>query len=380
VNGAAIAKSWPPTEVEESAPSTELARARLARWLLDGGVQLATGANAGGVAGWLDGAGNAAYVYPEITGYYLQWLAWQAVRDGAPHVLKIRAVAAQRWLASWIVRGETPPTRVYPGAHESDWRNSALFFFDLAMTARGVASATRVGLIAPDAALVRNLSAKFSRLIGSDGMFVACVRANAVTQVPARWSTRRGGFLAKAAAGVLAAAEVLTELALLRQPAQDTFTACLAMAIEQPHDEAHPALYAIEGALSAPNRSAVEALLPRFAGYLEPMLMTAQGTGMLNESRLEPRTGRLDIVAQGLRAATLLNSEASDGSACARALKDMTRLLVRCTRATGALPFSATAPIPRYNTWCAMFAEQALSIAHASPQARARAQLATLLV
>jgi hypothetical protein len=378
--GVATAELFRTTGTKDGTPSTEFARARLARWLLDGGAQLRTGANAGGVAGWLDGAGNAAYAYPEITGYYLQWLAWHATRDGATPDMNGRAVAAQRWLASWIVRGETPQTRVYLRAHESDWRNGALFFFDLAMIARGVASAARVGLIVPDAALVRSLGAQLSRLIDSDGMFVACASVDPVTPLPARWSTRRGGFLAKAAAGVLVAAEVLPALAWLRQPAQDTFLVCLAMAIEQPHNEAHPALYAIEGALSVPDRNAVEVMIPRFAEQLESLLLTTHGTGMLNESRSSTGTSRLDIVAQGLRVAALLDVAASDGSACAQALADMTQLLVRSTRATGALPFSPTATKPQYNTWCAMFAEQALGLVHARPGARTLAQLAALLV
>ena len=54
----------------------------LASWLLNGGVQLTRGPHAGGVVGSVDADGRPAYVYPEITGYYMQWLAWLAAGDG----------------------------------------------------------------------------------------------------------------------------------------------------------------------------------------------------------------------------------------------------------------------------------------------------------
>ena len=41
------------------------------------------GDHAGAVAGWIGGDGRADYVYPEITGYFLQWLASMAQRHGA---------------------------------------------------------------------------------------------------------------------------------------------------------------------------------------------------------------------------------------------------------------------------------------------------------
>jgi hypothetical protein len=362
------------------ATAVAAARKRLARWLLESGAQLTTGPHAGGVAGWIDGGGHAAYVYPEITGYYLQWLAWHATHEGATPIVKDRAAAAQRWLASWIARGDPPPTRVYLRLHEADWRNGVLFFFDLAMIARGVAAAVRTGLIEVEAVLVRDLVGRLSDLVDSDGMFAACATTSRAALLPASWSTRRGGFLAKAAAGVLAATEVLPALASLRPPAQATFSASLALAIRQPHADAHPALYAMEGALCAPNDNLVAALLPRFAAQLEIMLAPPRNTGMLHDSRLRSGVDRLDVVAQGLRAAALLESFATGGPARAQALASMTQLLVRCTRATGALPFSPTVAAPQYNTWCAMFAEQALCVAHPWQQARTLAQLPTLLV
>ena len=64
----------------------EQARRRIAQWLL-GGVRLSAGPHAGGVAGAIDGDGRPLYVYPEVTGYYLQWLAWMASQQGATSAL-----------------------------------------------------------------------------------------------------------------------------------------------------------------------------------------------------------------------------------------------------------------------------------------------------
>ena len=87
-----------------------------------------------------------------------------------------------------------------------DWRNSTLFFFDLAMVLRGLAGAARLGLIETDPRLVERISELLWRLVADDGMFDACMATRIDAALPDRWSTRRGPFLSKAAGGVLIAA------------------------------------------------------------------------------------------------------------------------------------------------------------------------------
>ena len=55
--------------------------ARMRDWLLGGPAQIRFGAEAGGVAGTLNAAGQPDYVYGEITGYYLHWLAGSHLSD-----------------------------------------------------------------------------------------------------------------------------------------------------------------------------------------------------------------------------------------------------------------------------------------------------------
>ena len=79
---------------------------RLRRWLLSGAVQCGSGAQAGGIYGAFDADGGARYVYPEITGYYLHWLA----DNGSPHdsdhpAVVRRAQAAADWATRALADG-----------------------------------------------------------------------------------------------------------------------------------------------------------------------------------------------------------------------------------------------------------------------------------
>jgi hypothetical protein len=351
------------SEQEPSALSIDSAPESITAWLLDGGAQSTTAPNRGGVAGWVDADGRAEYLYPEITGYFMQWLAWIATCGGVSTRLAQRAQIAQRWLAAWIARTDPPATRVYLHGEGDDWRNQALFLFDLAMVLRGVASATRARLISPDVALLQRVEALLARLVASDGLFDACRAWPASENSPDRWSTRRGGFLAKAAAGVISASEVLPISATLQKAATATMTASLDAAIGQPHEETHPALYAIEGALALPDRRAVARLLPALTNQIDMLLTYAAAhDGWLPESRAMTGVERLDIVAQAMRAAILLRARCVDWSPDPRALEKMRHLLVRYITPAGALPFVPRAATPQYNAWVAMFAEQALQV------------------
>lgn len=357
----------------------EQARRAIADWLL-GGVQLSMGPNAGGVAGAVDSDGSPLYVYPEITGYYLQWLSWMASRQDAIGALAQRADAAQRWLASWIARRDPPATRVHLRAHEADWRNSASFYFDLAMVLRGVASAAAAGLIDLDSLLMERLFEQLSRLVGVDGQFVACVAPLGV-ELADRWSTRRGGFLAKAAAAVLAAARVLPRVpAALQAVAEATFAASIRAAIEHPHDEAHPQLYAIEGALILASHPAVIPVLPQLAQQVQGVLSSATLHGALTESSSPGGVERLDIVAQALRAACFLRAAAPEWSPNQRAMDRMQHILVRYTMPDGGVAINTAASPPLYCAWAAMFAEQALAVARMTPIDLTRGEMAAHLV
>ncbi len=338
----------------------EAARSAIAAWLLQSGVQQTTGVHAGAIAGWIDGRGVAQYVYPEITGYYLQWLASHALRYGAIAELTDKAGAAQRWLARWSDSGPALRTRIYLDPSRDDWRNTAQFFFDLSMVVRGVAWASRAGLVRPDERLIARICESLQRLIAGDGIFDACVAVNEVT-LPQRWSTRRGPFLAKAAAGILFAAESLPQIPIeIASCARRTLAAARTWIVDQPHADTHAFFYAIEGLLSRTVDSGSAHLLPSMAMQFRELIDRAQHAGRVPESRASSTTERLDVVAQAVRVGCLLRSQWSAEGPELAFVSGMARLLVRHTTCDGALPFDPRVASPQYSAWGAMFAEQAL--------------------
>jgi hypothetical protein len=348
-------------------------RDALTSWLLGDRAQIASGIHAGAAAGWVDREGRASYVYPEITGYYLQWLAWYAACHGVNDETGRRADAAQRWLLSWAFGAETPETRIYLEPAGPDWRNAALFFFDLAMVLRGLASADRLALIDTDPRLVARVSELLWRLVADDGMFDACVSTRLDAALPERWSTHRGPFLSKAAGGVLIAAAQFSSLPeALTEAADATFGAALESMSAQSHSETHALLYGIEGGLSLPEHPAAVAAMPHMVRQLRDLLERSAQLGHMPELRGGTGRVRLDIVAQAIRAAAFLLPELP--------VDEMARMLVHYIDPSLGIPFSPDVTPCQYNVWTAMFAEQALFAAECDPSDARRADLRLCLV
>ena len=340
----------------------DTAQRAVAAWLLDR-AQMRRGLNQGGVAGAIDDAVGALYLYPEVAGYFLQWLAWLRVLRRPNRRLAERAAACQRWLALWIEPATPPQTRIYLQAHELDWRNSAVFFFDLSMVLRGLASAAEQELLDIDKRLVDALVGWLSKLAAPGGDFLACLATSPQVDLPDRWSTRRGAFLAKAAAGVLSAAQVLPQVnAQLRDAAERTLASSLLAATTQPHPEVHPQLYAIEGALAPAADDLSAPHLPMLAQQVDAMLRAATPRGLPQESAGGRGVARVDAAAQCLRAAFLLHARDACWRPDAGCLRRMLDALVRQVSAEGALPFAATGTKAPGSVWAAMFTEQALTL------------------
>ena len=365
--------------VQAAAPSRalsgkfrDLGAARIARWLLTGPAQQSDGPHAGAVAGWIGTDGRAGYVYPEITGYYLQWLAWMTRRHGRQPLYAARAEAALGWLNPWLAK-DRPPTRIYVGVAREDWRNDALFTFDLAMVLRGTGAAANAGLIAPPATVIDRTCRALARMVGADGQFEACIRHRGGENFPQRWSTRRGPFLAKAAAGVLDAGQTLPNVpGALLAAAQKTFDASLDALARAPHDETHPFLYAIEGFLACPDDPAFASRLAKIAVHFDALLERGRSSGRIPEATSNDGALRLDIVAQTIRAGLLLDAHRRDQISNRRELDSLADTLAQYVRADGALPFSPDAPVAQFNVWTALFAEQALALVYREPREIAR--------
>ena len=68
-------------------------------WLLHAPIQPEDGEHRGAVAGWLDEDHRPAFLYGEVTGYYLTCGGFMA-RDAGSELLRQRLDAAESWLSS----------------------------------------------------------------------------------------------------------------------------------------------------------------------------------------------------------------------------------------------------------------------------------------
>lgn len=320
------------------------AHQRLQHWLLTGPLQVAEGHHRGGIAGTLGADGRIAYVYAEITGYYLHWLATPGVHalPGA----RSRAQAAADWAERTHSCGE-PATRVYLRPDPGDWRNRSRFVFDLGMLAGGLARAWLRGLVRPAPALAARLQGLALDFIDPAGRLAAVARPADVT----RWSTRPGPFLAKPASRLLMLDAVHPGPAELRAACEATLAAY--PADERPgHVELHPALYHLEGLASArPDHAGIRA-------SLSSMLAQEDACGRLPET---PQAGlmRCDVTAQALRLALWLQDAGAIAGEEARMAR-MASAVAGAVDSAGGVGFRLDHPGAGRNTWCAMFAEQAL--------------------
>jgi len=343
---------------ERSPSNGPSAQQRISGWLLGRHVQCADGS----VAGWVDAHGRAAYVYPEIGGYYLQWLAWWAAHGDDHAALARRARAAQQWLQAWIGGTGPPPTRLHAVPNVEDWRNRAVFAFDLAMVLRGLAAAAHMNLLVADPALLSKLNGTLETLIADDGKLDACRVHSTDATFPLRWSTQRGPFLAKAAAAIEIAARTLPGVsAALRAAAGATFDASVAAVTDTPHAETHPQLYALEGFLAWPGHPDFDARLPAMMAAFDRIVAATLAHGRVPESLRDPGMARLDIVAQMLRVGVLLGHHGRRTQLGSLA-PPLVAALETAILPDGAMPFARHGDFAlQRNAWVAMFATQALA-------------------
>jgi len=330
------------------------AATHISAWLLSPQVQLREGVHAGAIAGAMDGAGLARYVYPEITGYYLHWLA-EAHTDRARETLATAASNASDWTARQFEGGALAKTRAYLDGHTTDWRNDAVFFFDFAMLLRGLCAAAEADLIALPRDLLVRLMEELDKFAGANGEIRAARVLRGGAALPARWSTIGGPFEAKACSRVLLAArhvELPAKLSracerLIDRYAAETATLALEML--------HPTLYFAEGMLLArPDHAG------QVADLLARLLRLQRDDGSLPEAEQGSELPRSDIIAQALRVGLLLRDLSIEHAPDDRALDLLADALLSRVGADGSVSFRNDVAAREPNVWCSMFAEQAL--------------------
>lgn len=298
----------------------------IASWLTSAGIQQAHGVGRGGIAGKFDANGRIVFLYGEITGY---WLSWASLYAPDP----ARMGAAVEFLQHQWSGPDPAPTRYGAG---SDWRNGALFSFDLAMILRGLADAAPVAGQDRCARTAARIVPWLDRMINAQGLLQSHHALNEA-ELPARWSTRPGPSQAKTAAAILQADVWLTPQ--LRSAARQTLAYWRERAIE--HRDLHPRFYAWEGHACA--GGAID---------IATVLAECNDAGMFPEQAGIPDSpSRGDIQAQGLRLLCL-------GAAPDQARDAVAAALIQHVQTDGSVRCHLDEP--GGNVWCALFAHQAL--------------------
>jgi len=336
---------------------------RIEGWLLRSGIQLDEGDQRGAIAGWLDGEGRPEFVYLEIAGYYLTAMAWlsSCAACSSEHVeaARLRARRAAGWVASLASTHNAPPTRLYLSGERADWRNDGLFSFDLAMAARGMAAARNEFPRRKDTKALAALCTKIHRIsAGSDLMMSHELVNRATAELPDRWSTRSGPHHLKAAAALLFLPEQVVGKATMGM-AQRTCEhwARTLWTGTWPCQELHPLLYALEGMLIRTGGREGDGL--RVVERLFTDLMDVQASDGTLPETIRGGTVRSDVLAQALRIGLLLKGrEYLTGSVWTERLDRLADALLEFVQPDGGVLFAHDQHIS--NTWCAMFAHQAL--------------------
>lgn len=348
-----------PATTSHAEVAIRAASQRLRDWLLDGPAQLRKGSEAGAVAGSLDEWGRAKYAYAEITGYYLHWLAGLAA-DGVDARVPIAAQAALEWFCRTCAEDRLPATRIAQFDASPDWRNDAQFCFDFGMLINGVVSAMQQGLARDieqhDAVLdsLDHVIASLQRHARPDGLQAALPLTD--HELPERWSTRGGAFLAKPAVRILHSARLRPLPDELDHACQREIERCTAeAALAERPSLLHPLLYAAEGlAWAAPERAA------DIAAMLNHGLDLADADGRLPEDAEGDTGPRNDVAAQALRLGVWLRVHAPEHAPDPGLMERLAALVAAEIRADGSIPFRPHGGAGDTNIWCALFAEQAL--------------------
>lgn len=345
----------PPSEAAQEAAG------RIERWLLTSPIQIAAGPQRGGIAGWLEADGQPQYVYLEITGYYLTAMAWLVAREEPGEAAaRARGALAVAWLARAVGVGAIPPTRLYLGEGPEDWRNDAIFSFDLAMAARGLAAFVEAAgpqpaAGAPSAALLACLDA-----ISDGAPALRSHLSRGEVMLPERWSTVPGPHHLKAA-GAVRGLPCTPALAATAAYTRKLWSE--RMLEGDPVPELHPLLYALEG-IAMDAAGTLEAVGPPFRRLME----LQRPDGALPAETAASRLVRSDVLAQLLRIGVLLEAAGMLAEPEWRErLGLLASRLLDHVGADGSVRFSAESAVS--NAWCAMFAQQAL-VLYASPDSR----------
>ena len=266
-------------------------------WLLED--QLVS--NLGAVAGAVGASGQVLYYYPEISGYYLSWLARYAVRLHSD-----ASARAARILQHIGTGADAGPPMTLTGEHKwGDWRNNAVFMFDLAMLARGIGDCDKVfPTVATDRA-AEAMCQWLTPFFKERAVLVPALYRRNDRTIPQRWSTNKGPYQFKALAALVEFSRAFGDRS--REESALEFAAALRQHYSTDHNPhvhlPHPTLYASEGLLALGDSEEA-------AAYALPVLDAIDGA-LSSRISSDRELLRTDVLAQALRLCTSLEPAGS---------------------------------------------------------------------
>lgn len=328
----------------------------LRRWLASGAIQSPGGA----FCAWKDAAtGQLAFEYPEITGYALTYLA---ASDPPSEPELVAGDHAARWLADRLEEGRL-------GAR-AEWDGQAVYNFDLAMIASGMATFGRATgderAVAAAAEVVDDLVAQHRKA----GALPSIRESSHRPSMRSSWSTEGFAHLVKAVQCLLVDG---------REDARAVADEIIAHSERFQRDDGrfethpsdaetmlHPHLYAMEGlwmyAEATGDRNARERAERGTRWAWEHQLPTGGLPRFVaTAGAAEPAVEQWDLTGQGIRMAVVLGQHPSGLS---RAVERLAGGAIGDGDAGAALPYQPEADAGHLNAWVSMFGHQALRLAH----------------
>lgn len=304
----------------------------------------------GAIAGSINDSGCAVYTYPEISGYYLSYLAYRIQSDGESGCLAEKAQKILGFQLEIWSKSSPPATRLYldPSLQtQADWRNQGLFIFDIAMLVRGVADISNY--IDTPAWLAKKLLNYTDSFCGGQILHPVRWFSGCPKEAPDRWSTRSGAYQLKVVAALKRAALIWNSSILLEKiaPIHKALIHDLNKGNFMAHNP-HSIAYALEGVVLLGDSNDVNWDMVKV--WIENLASAIDAVG-----QDDVNFRRTDVIAQLLRLSCcepFFNVSIADR---------LSQILCSAINTDGSLHFTLAPCEASYkNTWPVLFARQAL--------------------
>ncbi|MFH0732443.1 MAG: hypothetical protein V2A72_05940 [Candidatus Omnitrophota bacterium] len=350
-------------------------------WLLYSGIQ----SESGGFYAWADAEDKTySYLYPEITGYAITTMCFL-------HELKKEALylSKAKIAAQWIIEKAMHPnggvlTRdyvKYPVSHYS-FESANIYAFDSAMVAFGLLKLYKAAKDKKYYQAAKNIvNFLIDNMLGENKLFYPIFdgKNDKVYEDDKKWSTQKGSFLCKVSLCLCELADIEQD-EYYKKIAKDLISASIktcykdARFITNTFDESshfHPLCYTLEGMAYYTHKTKDAKYNSCFEEAFNWVLGLQEHDGGIPTSVIKGSENRIshqraDIQAQALRLYYLNNKDCVSGF-------DKDKLLARLLEFQNIGPgqngafffgFDSDGSYKKHaNTWCSMFALQALYLA-----------------